>query len=211
MKIMIIGGSETGLDLANLLGEEFDMTIMEKDEEKAKNIANKTQALVIHGDGTDVSVLDEAGLAKMDAIIATTREDSTNLMVCEIAKNENVKKIITIVNSPKNEELFTKAGVSSIVSVVGTNITAIKQALHRFGDENVLMQWGDMELIQESVSEKSPLVGRPPKIDGGIIAGVSRKGSISLPDDGPLEAGDVILVSVKTKEVLDVLRIIRGK
>ena len=92
MKIIIVGGSATGLTLANLLGDEHDITIIERDEEIAKKIVNEISALVIQGDGTEMAVLNEAGLSETDAII-TTIDDKTNLMICEIAKSEKIKKL----------------------------------------------------------------------------------------------------------------------
>lgn len=210
MKVIIIGGGETGLSLANLLGDNFAITIIEKSEEKAKDIANKTHALVIHGDGTDVTVLKEAGVHDSDAIVATSREDSVNLMICELSKNENIKKIITTVNSPKDEEIFAKLGVKTI-SVVGTNVTAIKQALHEVGTENILIQWGDIEVIQEKVGLDSPLVGKSAELKDAVICGLSREGELTLPSGTEIQAGDVLLVSLKSSDVQDVLKTIRGK
>lgn len=211
MKVVIIGGGETGLALANLLGEDFTISIIEKKEAVSKDIANRTHALVIQGDGTDISILKEAGINEADAIVATTREDSTNLMICEMAQNEDVEKIITLVNNPKDDEIFSKPGITT-VSVVGTNVTAIKKALLQKGSENIILQWGDIELIQQKVTKESPLVGKSPVISGAIVCGLSRGGEILIPTkDVEVEEGDVLLLSVKSKHVDSVLKVTQGK
>ena len=129
MKVIIVGGGDTGIALSNLLSDAEKIIIIEKDEEVAKAIANKTSSVVIHGDATDLSVLKEAGIEEVDALIVTTGDDKVNLMVSEHSKNEGVKRVIAMVNSLQNEELFSKVGVTSIVSVVAAKANSIKRAL----------------------------------------------------------------------------------
>ena len=161
MKVIIVGGSETGVTLANLLGDD-DVILIEKEAAVAKSLANKLDALVINGDGTDISILKEAGVGKADAVIAATSDDSINVMICQIAKTENVPKIIPLVRNPKNEELFTKLGIASIVSVAGTNASSLKRMLRSFGDARIIAQLGegDVQIIEQVISKKSKLIGK---------------------------------------------------
>lgn len=213
MKIIIIGGGATGLTLANLLGDEHEVTIIEKDEETAKDIATKTQALVIQGDGSDISILKEAAVSSVDAVVATA-DDKTNLMICEIAKSEKVQKIIALVNEPKNEELFAKLGITSLVSTVGTNITAIKRLLYQVGDVRIIAQLGEgeMQIVEMVVAEGSPLVGKPAKLEKTTLAAIYRSGELIIPQPNTLlESGDLLLVVVKTKDLPKVTDIITGQ
>ncbi|MBU1446169.1 NAD-binding protein [Patescibacteria group bacterium] len=213
MKIIIVGGNATGLTLANLLGEEHDITIIEQDEEVAKKTANEISALVIHGDGTDMSILNEAGLKETDAIITTT-DDKTNLMICEIAKSEKIEKIISLVSDPQNEELFTKLGITRLVSVVGTNVTAIKRQLSRVGDERIIAQLGEgkVQIVELNVSAKSKIVGKTPELNGARIAAIYRSGEMIIPSEDTLvEESDVVLVVVKTEDLPLIIDIIQGK
>jgi len=214
MKIIIVGGGETGLALANVLGKNHKVTIIETDEEFAKSVANKTAALVVKGDGTDISVLNEAGLPDTDAVIVTTDDDKTNMMVCQIAKNENVKKIISLVNSPKDEELFTKLGIHSLISSVGSKVVAIKRALYEVGDERIIAQLGggDVQILEQTLTNGSRLIGKKPAIKNSVVATIYRSGELLIPDDKTkLMEGDVLLVAVKTKHLADVSDLIAGK
>lgn len=213
MKIIIVGGNATGLTLANLLGEDNEVTIIERDEEVAKKIAGEVSALVIKGEGTDMSVLNEAGLTEADAII-TTIDDNDNLMICEIAKSEKVKKIISLVREPQNEELFTKLGITHLVSVVGTNITDIKRQLSQLGDERIIAQLGggEVQIVELTVAANSKLVGNTPEINGARIAAIYRSGEMIIPhEDTLLQESDVVLVVVKTEDLPLVIDIIQGK
>ena len=213
MKIIIVGGGTTGLILANLLGEEHDLVLVEKDEAIAKEIATKTQAMVVQGDGSDISLLQDAGLREADALICTT-DDKTNLMMSQIGKSEDVDKIIAIVNDPKNEELFTKLGVNLIVSSVGTNVTAIKRLLYQVGDVRIIAQLGggEVQIVELNVSEKSNLIGKKPNLRKASIAAIYRGGDIIIPKDSSvIEKGDLLVVFVKTKDLPGITQLITGE
>ncbi len=213
MKIIIVGGTPTALTLANLMGEQNELTIIEQDTEKAKEIANTTAALVVEGDGSDMAVLNDAGLTECDAIVATS-DDKTNLMVCEIAKSEKVKKIIALVNEPKNEELFEKLGISKMVSAVGTNVTAIKQVLAEYGDERTICQIGDgkIQIFEQTVKEGSDLIGKPLALANCSVAGLYRNGEIIMAKDIDIvNAGDVLIIVAKTEDIPNIKKIINGE
>lgn len=213
MKIMIIGGGETGLTIANLLGEEYEITIVEKEKEIAKDISNKTHALVINGDGSDITILKDANLSEMEAIV-TTADDKTNLMICQIAKSENIPKIISLVREPKNEELFTKLGINNLVSVVGTNAIAIKRMLYQIGDTRIIAQMGqgEVQIVELTISKESRLVGKEAQIRNAAVAAVYRNGELIIPKSSTiLEEGDLLVVVVKTKDLKDITDLITGK
>ncbi|MFH2027526.1 MAG: NAD-binding protein [Nanoarchaeota archaeon] len=214
MKIIIVGGGETGLTTANLLAKDHDITLIESDEKRAKDLASKTEALVVLGDGVDLSILKEAGIKKADAIVAVTNDDKTNLMICQIAKSEKVSKIISLVRSPGNDELFTKLGITSIVSSVGTSVAAIKRLLYQWGDERIIaaLGKGDVQIIQQTMSKDSKLIGKKAEIKNAVVATIYRSGDLIIPKKGTiLEEGDVLLVAVKTKQLQEVLNVITGK
>lgn len=214
MKIIIVGAGETGINTANLLGGEFEVAIIEKDDELAKKVAQKTNALVLHGDGGDISILKEAGIENAFAVIAVTGDDKTNLMVSMIAKSENVPRIIPLVHNPKDEELFIKLGITHIVSHVTTNVTGIRKMLYTFGEARIIAQLGggEVQIIEQVISDKSPLIRRKAEIPDAVIATIYRKGELIIPTDKTIiELGDVVLFAVKTMHIRQVAGFIRGE
>ena len=214
MKIIIIGGGETGLTVAKLFEKEADLTIIEIDEVLSKELVNKTNALVIHGDGTDISILKEANIEKADALVITTGDDTVNLMISQIGISEKVKKVVPLVRRPKNEQLFSKLGVNSFVSVAGSNASEIKRILRTYGDTRIVAQFGegDVQIIQQAIAKKSGLVKRNAEIKNATIAAMYRSGKIIIPTaDTKLKEGDVLLVAVKTKDLAKVLEEIKGE
>jgi trk system potassium uptake protein TrkA len=212
MKIIIVGGGETGLATAKLFEKEAEITIIEKDEVLAKELTNKTNALIIHGDGTDISILKEAEVSKADALIVTTEDDTTNLMISQMGILEKVKKVVPLVRKPKNEELFSKLGVNNYVSVAGSNAMSIKRILTTYGDAQTIAQMGDVQIIRQVISKKSKLINQKTEIKKAIIATIFREGEIIIPTaDTILKESDILLVAVKTKDLLTVLEAIEGK
>lgn len=213
MKIIIVGGTPTALTLANLMGEANEITIIEQDPDKAKQIANQTSALVVEGDGTDLNVLNEAGLLEADAVVSTS-DDKSNFMICEIALTEKVKKVIALVNEPKNEELFEKLGITQLVSAVGTNVTGIKNLLSQFGDVRIISQIGEgkVQIIEAKVGKGSPLISQPTILNDASIAAIYRSGELLIPkSDTVIREGDVLVIVAKSENINKIQDIIQGK
>ena len=203
-KVIIVGIGSLGNALAIMLSaEDYEVVIVENDEEKAKGAANRMDCLVIKGDATDVSILKDAGLAEADAIITLTSDDKTNLMICEIAKNAKVKKIISRVNEPKNEELFINLGVTSIVTIITNALTSIKRYLLGDGHRVVAeLGNGEVELIEMRLAEDSQYIGKKVNaLKDAVVCAIYRKGEILIPSiDMSFEQGDVVVVASKTKD-----------
>ncbi len=214
MKIIIVGGGETGMTLAKLFEKEAEVTIVEINEILAKELANKTNALIIHGDGTDISILQEAGIDKTDALVVATGDDTVNLMISQIGKSEKVRKVVPLVRKPKNTGLFAKLGVTSFVSVAGSNAKEIKRILRTYGDAQIIAQFGegDVQIIQQVIAKKSKLIKQKAEIKNAVIATIYRSGKIIIPTTSTiLKEGDVLLVAVKTKDLQTVLETIKGE
>ena len=92
--VMILGGSKVGFKTArDLCGDKFNVKLIEKDKEKALDLADDLpHALVINCDGRNVELLEEESLESMDAFISVTGNSETNIMSCLVAKSKNVKK-----------------------------------------------------------------------------------------------------------------------
>ncbi|MBW2963997.1 NAD-binding protein [Candidatus Woesearchaeota archaeon] len=215
MKIIIIGGGEIGLTAANVLStREHDLVLIEGEEKRAKQVANSIDALVIHGDGTDISTLKDAGAADADAIIAATDDDKTNLMVCEISKSLDVKKIVARVNKSENEELFTKLGITGIVPTVGLAVTKIKNLVTETGNERTIYEFGkgEVQVVAITIPKESPLVGKPAALKSATIGIIYRNGELIFPKESTkFGEEDVVILTVQTKNLQSVRKQIYGK
>ncbi len=202
LRILIIGGGLVGAHVAEMLSKSrHRVTVIEKDSSVAKRLADKLNALVINDDGTDMLTLRSAGIETADAVIALSRDDKTNLMVCQIAKNIGASKIISRVNIPGNDELFVKLGISLVVPTTQYGVNMVCNELNR-GGLRILSEIGDAKaVIYELVVVKdSKLIGHDTEsIDGSRICGIYRNGEVLYPGSkNPVQAGDVVIILSKT-------------
>ena len=91
MRVLIVGGGLTGSELARLLLQEGQqVTVIEEREEVLAKLQKEVpQANLVLGDGCEPSILEQAGVRKMDVVAAVTGHDEDNLVVCLLAKQLN--------------------------------------------------------------------------------------------------------------------------
>lgn len=86
MKIIILGAGQVGGTLAeNLAGEENDITIIDTDPDRLRDLQNKLDIRIIQGKASFPAVLRQAGCADADMVIAVTNSDEVNMVACQVA------------------------------------------------------------------------------------------------------------------------------
>ena len=109
LSILIIGAGKLGRESGQrLMDAGHHLTFVEKDHQLAENAKEIFGDRVILGDGCDPKVLEQAGIARTQIIIAATGEDEDNLIIAELAHHIfGVQCVLTRVNRPENQWLFT--------------------------------------------------------------------------------------------------------
>lgn len=117
MRAIIIGGGKVGYFLVKtLLEKNMRVTLIEKDRDRASQISNELDIDVLWGDGSDLSILQEANISDCELVAAVTGSDEENLVVCQIVKLSFKKsKTIARINNPKNIKMFRALGVDKTV------------------------------------------------------------------------------------------------
>ena len=86
MQIVIVGAGQTGTQLARrLVREKHDVSLIESNEENARHASNRIDCLVLHDEGNSLAALEEAGIAKADALVCVTNSDEVNMIICGLA------------------------------------------------------------------------------------------------------------------------------
>ncbi len=116
MYAVIAGGGKVGRAIASdLLIEGHQVTIIEELPERTEALQRAHDVLVIRGDATDVRYLQQARPERADVFVATTRNDDINYVACQLAKiTFDIKRVLSRVNSPRNEELFHAMGIEAV-------------------------------------------------------------------------------------------------
>ena len=115
--VMIIGGSRIGLNIAKLLEKNYNISLVEKDKAKCEQLASiLKKTLVININGHDVKILEEEGLAEMDALISVTANSEMNVMTSLVGKNHGIKKTIARIENFDYINLSQSIGVDTIIN-----------------------------------------------------------------------------------------------
>lgn len=104
-----------------MLQQDHEVVVVEKQERKAKQLERLLDTNVsIVGDGCDPLILEQAGIARADVVIADTGDDEDNLVVCLIAKKKTKARCIARVNNPKNKMIFESLDLEDPVVVISS-------------------------------------------------------------------------------------------
>jgi len=205
--VLVIGGGKVGYYLTKeLIGSGHEVVLMEKDRERANQIADEIGSIVIAHDGCEGKYLAEAGANRADIVAAVTGDDEDNLVICQMAKHHfDVPRTIARVNNPKNEELFKHLGVDELISPTRMILGSIEQDIpvHELLHLAALGE-GELELIEAHLQAGSPAIGRAPKDlsmpQGCSLFAVIRDGvATPLRSDTILNEGDKVIAIGKAE------------
>lgn len=219
MEILLIGGGGVGRTLAQRLEERGEnVTIIDTREEncrKAMDIGIKA----VKGDGGDVEILKQAGIERAKALVATTDQDDTNLLVCQVAKANfglEEDQLVARVNNPENLPAFMSLGIKSMSPVVSSAVI-LENLLERPAVFSVC-EVGEGGDLREARVRNPRLIGAKVKQANNqlphesLIVLVRRNGEVIVPRDNVvLEEDDKVSVIGKIDDVKDALAFISSE
>lgn len=220
MKVAIAGGGNVGTYIAQDLQKAgHEVMIIEQDAERvARRLALMPEITWVAGDACEVQTLQEAGLEKVDVVVAATGDDEDNLVVSLLAKQEfAVPRVVARVNHPKNQWLFSESwGVDVSVSTPHL-LTALVEEAVSVGSLVHLLQFegGDAGLVEVTLADDSPAAGRT-IMDLGIprdasIVALVRTGHVVVPrGDTVVQAGDEVMALVTAASEEQIRQILVG-
>ena len=115
MKVLIAGAGKTLYFLCrNFTAKGYEVVIINRDRDECVQLTRQLTATVVWGDGSDSTILKEAGAMGAQVVLAITPNDQDNLIICQLASIQfGVPRAIALANDPENVEIFEKLGVSS--------------------------------------------------------------------------------------------------
>ncbi|MCK9290101.1 MAG: Trk system potassium transporter TrkA [Bacteroidales bacterium] len=115
--VMIIGGGRVGRIAAKRLEKDMNVKLIEKDRERCFFLNDYLDtSLIIHGDATNIQLLEEEEIGRMDAFIAVTNHTETNILTCLHARSKGVKKTIALVENIDYIDISQNIGIDTIVN-----------------------------------------------------------------------------------------------
>jgi len=225
-RVMVLGGGLVGRRVAELLEKSVEVKILEKDEKSAQELSFALQnAEVLHGDGSDSSVLLSAGLLDMDTFITTTGDNETNIMSCVLVKNMmDAQNNHARHGQGKCIALVNKEDYLVLAATIGTDIALNKKILAgneilKFIRRGELLSVAhlhgfDAEVVEIIAAPNSPITRKPlSKLDRSyygkmIIGAIFRDDQWQIAvGDTHIHAGDSAIVVCTSPHLKDVQKL----
>jgi trk system potassium uptake protein len=201
---IILGGcGRLGAEIADRLSDDpdNDVVILDVDPLAFDRLGSAFNGETMVGNCTDRDVLERAGVARADGLIAVTRSDNANLMAVEIATHlYDVPRTIARLFNPEREDVYRKLGVR-YVSSTGT---IAKMFLNEFREESfplhVRFPDSEIDIVELEIDTGGHATTVEDfEIDGLLrIAAIRRGARVFIPDrTDRLERDDVVTAAMK--------------
>mgnify|MGYP003571733982 CR=1 FL=1 len=118
MNILIAGGGIVGRNITKALSKDHNVIVIEQNKELCEKIYSKYGAIAIQGDATNINILRESGIDKIDIALGVMRYDSENLLFSLLCKNFGIKRIFVRMRDPEYKDAYEIAGATNIGSAV---------------------------------------------------------------------------------------------
>ena len=203
-RVVVIGGGNVGLAVAQALEARTDrvrVRMIERDRARAERVADALErTIVLHGDGMDIDLLNEAEVPSADAVLVLTQDDKTNMLVPVRTRSLGCPLAISLINDPSLIPLSGPLRIDAHINPRAVTVSSILRHV-RHGRVRSVYSIGDSEaeVIEAQVLSTSPLAGSVIRdIDfpeGALLGGVLRKGTYIRPSGSTrLEVGDIVVI-----------------
>ena len=223
MNIIICGAGRVGFTISKLLSEQgHSITVIDQSSEDIQKIDDSLDVKAIVGKATYPSILEKANATEADMIIAVTRNDEINMLICQIAFSIfNIQKKIARIRSqdylnPKFSKVYNKENlpIDVIISPEIEIAKSIQRKLEAPGAlDNVPFADNKIRLLEILIKKNCNLINfklneltqKYPNLDANII-GIIRKDKFFIPkktDD--IKSDDKIYVIIDSSQMAETL------
>jgi trk system potassium uptake protein len=202
MYALIVGAGKVGWNLAReLIDKDHEVTIVEANRRRYETVEEELEHAIQYGDGTELWVLERAGIERADLVVAVTGDDEDNILICQVATEKyGVDRVVARCNNPRNLQHFELLGIKPAVSATDLILRLIEHEVPKYGLVHLLdLKEERLEIIEMEVGEDSPAdgikvadLGLP---DGSLVISILRDGGGFVPaGDSVMRAGDEVLL-----------------
>ena len=224
MNIIICGGGKVGFSISKQLSTQgHSVTVIDQSSEDIKKINEAQDVKGIVGRASFPSVLENAGAANTDMIIAVTRNDETNMIICQLAHSLfNINKKIARIRSKeflegKWSKLYNKSNLPIDV-IISPEVEVAKSLFRKLvapgALDNVPFADGKIKVLEIAVKKDCPIINIPlknltekfPDFKANIVGAVRKDKFIFLKKGDQLLEGDKAYVVVSTEQLTQILK-----
>ncbi len=202
MYVLIVGAGKVGWNLARELVEKGnEITVIESNRRRYEVVEEELEHSIHYGDGTELWVLERAGIERADLMIAVTGDDEDNILICQMAREKyGVDRVVSRCNNPRNLQHFELLGVKPAVSATDLILRLIEHEVPKYGLVHLLdLKEERLEIIEVEVPDDCPAAGRMVRDlglpDGALVISILRDNGGFVPaGDSVINAGDEVLL-----------------
>ena len=219
MNIIICGAGRVGFTIAKLLSEQnHSITIIDQSSEDIQKINGSLDVKAIVGKATYPSILEKANASDADMIIAVTKNDEINMLICQIAFSIfNIQKKIARIRSqdylnPKFSKVYNKENlpIDVIISPELEIAKSLQRKLEAPGAlDNVPFAENKIRLLEISVNKTCPLIGiklneltkKFPKLEANILGVIRDEKFIIFKKNDVMKENDKAYVIINSSQM----------
>lgn len=217
-RVLIVGAGRTGRALAKMLeAEGLRVKIIDNNPERCQLAADRLKSsLIIHGDASNIDLLNSEGAGETDVAVCLTEDDKLNLMLALLLKHMGAEKTVVRIARSEYVDLMKKVGVDIAVSSRLLSAAEVLAFARRGGVVAVsLLEGAKAEAVEVKVQRGAPVIGkslsmaRLPK--ECLVCSVVRDGEAHIANGNTvLSAGDTVILILDTRYSNQVMEYFKG-
>lgn len=221
MYIIIVGAGQIGSEVINLATSgRHEIVVIEKDETIAERTADEYDCLILNADATVAETLEEAGAERADAVISTTDDDATNIMVMLLAQEFEIPSLVSVVHNREHMNLFRRIGVNIIQNPQRLIAEYLYRAVQRPSIKDFMHLGGGAEVFEITVTDSAPIAGKTIEVADGeglltddvLLVAIERGDDVLTPrGQTTVKSGDLVTVFSQRGFAQDVLQVFTGQ
>jgi trk system potassium uptake protein TrkA len=220
MFVLVIGGGKVGVSVTRtLLDLNHEVVLVEQDRLRFERLEEEFEHRAIYGDGTELFVLERAGIARPpDIVVAVTGDDEDNIIICQLAREKYaVGKVVARVNDPRNEPHFDLLGISPTVSATNMVLALIEHEVPQHELVHLLeLRKENLEIVEVEINPGSSAAGKRVEElrlpESTRLISVMREGKAEIAVGATeLRAGDQVLAILEPGRELELKRVLIGE
>ena len=201
--VMIMGGGRTAVRAVKTMPDYLDIKIIEASEDrctKLNEMLDDDRALIIHGDGRDLALLQEEGIRNTQAFVAVTGNAETNILACLTAKRMGVRKTVAMVENMDYVNMAESLDIGTIINKKAIAASHIYQMMLDANVHNVRFLMNADADVAEFIPQEGAKITQKAvkdlKLPAGVtIGGLVRNGEgILVSGNTTIQAGDSVMV-----------------
>ncbi len=216
-KVMILGGGKTGFYLARMLSEfGAAVKVIERDPERCHYLATHlNDVMVLRGNASDLTLLEEENMESMDAVVTATGFDEDNLLLALMAKQRGVEDVIAKISRSTYVDIISALGIDMALNPLDITTSTIARLVQ--GKKKVLSSQliqGQAELMEVIANPYMDFVGVPLKDlslpKSVIIAAIHRGNEVIIPDGNTvIQEGDRVIMLGLISDITSIEKLLK--